>query len=58
MGLAPYGNNLYSKIIEDNLIAIYQDGFKLNMEYFDYCIKPKMIGKKFEDLFKIKKEKP
>ena len=40
MGLAPYGQAKYSKIIKDNLIDIKQDGsFKINMKYFSYVIK-------------------
>ena len=52
MGLAPYGQSRFSKIIKDNLIEIHDDGsFKLNMEYFDYCHGLKMTSKKFENLF-------
>ena len=37
MGLAPYGEAKYSKIIKENLIDIKQDGsFKINMKYFNY----------------------
>src|SRR6185437_6805979 len=38
MGLAPYGQPKYAKLIFDNLIDVKPDGsFRLNMSYFDYC---------------------
>ncbi len=52
MGLAPYGNPIYSKIIKDNLIDIKQDGsFRLNQDYFDYATGLKMTNNKFDNLF-------
>ncbi len=52
MGLAPYGEPKYSKIIKDNLIDIKEDGsFHLNMNYFDYCTGLKMTNKNFDQLF-------
>ncbi len=52
MGLAPYGEPKYSKIIKDNLIDIKEDGtFKLNQTYFDYATGFKMTSKKFNLLF-------
>ena len=52
MGLAPYGEPKYSKIIKDNLIDIKEDGtFKLNQTYFDYATGFKMTNKKFNLLF-------
>ena len=52
MGLAPYGQPKYKKIILDKLIDLKEDGtFKLNMEYFDYATGLKMINKKFSNLF-------
>ena len=56
MGLAPYGEPKYSKIIKDNLIDIKKDGsFKINQKYFDYATGLTMINAKFERLFKQKK---
>jgi len=53
MGLAPNGKPKYVKKIYDNLIDIKEDGsFALNMDYFTYEYGLKMIGKKFETLFK------
>ena len=52
MGLAPYGEPKYKKIILDNLIDLKKDGtFRLNMEYFDYATGLRMISEKFSDLF-------
>ena len=37
MGLAPYGEPKYTKIILEKIIDIKEDGsFKLNMKYFKY----------------------
>ena len=52
MGLAPYGEAKYVKLIEDHLIQVADDGsFNLNIDYFDYTHSNKMVGKKFENLF-------
>ncbi|PNE59973.1 hypothetical protein A8H39_00635 [Paraburkholderia fungorum] len=52
MGLAPYGQPTYAKLIMDHLIDVKSDGsFWLNMEYFDYAIGKTMITSKFEELF-------
>ena len=56
MGLAPYGNPIYSEIIKKKLIKIYNDGsFKLNMDYFNYATDLEMTNKKFSDLFELEK---
>ena len=58
MGLAPYGNPKYKKIILDNLIDIKLDGsFRLNQKYFNYLSGLTMTNKKFENLFKHKSRK-
>ena len=53
MGLAPYGQPKYAKIIKDKLVNIAEDGsFQLDMNYFDYATGLVMINvKKFEKLF-------
>ena len=52
MGLAPYGEPIYKKIIYDNLVDVKKDGsFKLNMDYFDFTRGFKMTNKKFDKLF-------
>ncbi len=53
MGLAPYGEPKFKKIIYENLIDIKDDGsYKLDMSYFDYATGLKMTNSKFNDLFK------
>ena len=59
MGLAPYGEPKYSKLIKDYLIDIKQDGsFALDMNYFNYCTGLTMTNKKFEDLFERLPRRP
>ncbi len=59
MGLAPYGESKYEKLILDNLIDLKQDGtFRLNMQYFDYPTGLTMINKNFIKLFNQKRRDP
>ena len=52
MGLAPYGEPKYKKLIYDNLIDVKDDGsFRMNMEFFNYCVGLTMTNKKFDKLF-------
>jgi carbamoyltransferase len=52
MGLAPYGEPKYAELIRRHLIDIKNDGsFRLNLEYFDYCVGQKMTNAKFDGLF-------
>jgi carbamoyltransferase len=52
MGLAPYGDPKYAKIIKDHLIDLKDDGsFALDMQYFDYCTGLTMTNEKFDALF-------
>lgn len=52
MGLAPYGEPKYAKLIRENLIDIHDDGsFALDMQYFNYCTGLTMTNSKFSDLF-------
>lgn len=52
MGLAPYGEPKYVKLIKDNLIDIKEDGsFALDMSYFNYCTGLTMTNEKFDALF-------
>src|SRR2546423_4557078 len=52
MGLAPYGQPRYAKLIKDHLIDIKDDGsFRLNLDYFDYCTGLTMTNEKFAQLF-------
>lgn len=59
MGLAPYGEPKYVDLIKENLIDIKEDGsFRLNVEYFDYPVGLKMVGKKFSRLFGAPPQRP
>jgi carbamoyltransferase len=52
MGLAPYGEPKYKKLILDNLIDLKPDGsFRLDMSYFDYCTGFTMTNDRFAALF-------
>ncbi len=52
MGLAPYGEPKYKKIILDNLIDLKADGsFRVNMKYFNYATGLTMTNEKFSNLF-------
>ena len=53
MGLAPYGEPKYTKIIKDKLIDIKEDGtFRLNIDFFKYHRGFRMTSNKFHKLFK------
>jgi carbamoyltransferase len=59
MGLAPYGEPRFTKIILDNLIDLKDDGsFRLNQKYFDYCTGLKMTNEGFAELFGVSARKP
>ncbi|MBI5575786.1 MAG: carbamoyltransferase [Deltaproteobacteria bacterium] len=52
MGLAPYGEPRFKDLILSELLDVKEDGsFRLNLDYFDYCVGLKMIGPAFEKLF-------
>lgn len=52
MGLAPYGEPKYKKLIYDHLIDVKDDGsFRMNMVYFNYCAGLTMTNNKFHKLF-------
>ena len=52
MGLAPYGEPKYSKLIMDNLVDVKEDGsFRLDLSYFDFCTGLRMTNAKFDALF-------
>lgn len=59
MGLAPYGEPKYTKLIYDNLIDLKKDGsFTLNMKYFNYCTGLTMTNDNFNKLFGGSPRKP
>jgi carbamoyltransferase len=52
MGLAPYGEPRFAKLILDHLIDLKPDGsFRLDMSYFDYCTGFTMTNDRFAKLF-------
>jgi carbamoyltransferase len=52
MGLAPYGEPKYARVIFDKLIDLKSDGsFRLDMSYFDYCTGLHMTNDRFASLF-------
>ncbi len=52
MGLAPYGEGIYTDRIREELLDLKDDGsFRLNMDYFGYLDDLVMTSEKFETLF-------
>ena len=59
MGLAPYGEPKYSRLIYDEILDLREDGsFQLNMEYFNYCQGLTMTSEKFHRAFGGPPRKP
>ena len=59
MGLAPYGNPIYQKLILDRLMDLKADGsFWLDMRYFNYCQGLTMTSHRFHKLFGGPPRKP
>jgi carbamoyltransferase len=52
MGLAPYGEPIYTDLIMDKLLDVKEDGsFRMDMSYFNYCQGLTMTNDKFAKLF-------
>ncbi len=52
MGLVSYGEPEYVRAILEHLINVKRHGtFRLNMEFFNYCIGLTMTGRKFDEVF-------
>jgi carbamoyltransferase len=52
MGLAPYGEPRFARLILDHLIDLKDDGsFWLDQRYFNYCTGLTMTGERFHALF-------
>ena len=52
MGLAPYGEPRYTGVILDKLIDLKEDGsFRVDLDYFNYCVGLTMTNGKFDALF-------
>jgi carbamoyltransferase len=59
MGLAPYGEPKYAKLILEKLMDLKPDGtFRLDQTYFDYCTGLTMTNGKFDQLFGGPARKP
>lgn len=52
MGLAPYGEPRFVKVIREHLVDVKEDGsFRLNQRYFNYCTGLSMTNARFHNLF-------
>jgi carbamoyltransferase len=52
MGLAPYGEPRFEKLIREHLIDLREDGsYRLDQSYFNYVAGTRMTGPKFHELF-------
>jgi carbamoyltransferase len=52
MGLAPYGKPLFADLILSELVDLKSDGsFRLNQDYFNYCVGDTMTSSAFDSLF-------
>ncbi|MEK7507719.1 MAG: carbamoyltransferase [Patescibacteria group bacterium] len=59
MGLAPYGEPKYKRLIYDTLIDVKDNGsFRLNMDYFNYAEGLTMTNARFHALFGGEPRKP
>ncbi len=59
MGLAPYGEPKYARLIHERLIDVKPDGsFRMDMSYFDYCTGLTMTNAKFTELFGVPVRRP
>jgi carbamoyltransferase len=52
MGLAPYGEPVYTDLILEKLVDLKEDGsFRLDLSYFDYAAGLRMTNERFHRLF-------
>jgi carbamoyltransferase len=59
MGLAPYGEPRFRKLILEHLIDLRDDGsFRLDLSYFDYAVGSTMTSRKFDALFGHQARRP
>ena len=59
MGLAPYGEPRYAATMLEHLVDLREDGsFRLNLEYFNYCVGLTMTNERFHGLFGGPPRKP
>jgi carbamoyltransferase len=59
MGLAPYGEPRFKKLILDNIVDLKEDGtFRLDQSFFNYCTGLTMTNGRFASLFGEPARKP
>lgn len=59
MGLAPYGRPVFKETILTQLLDVKPDGsFRMDMNYFDYCVGLRMTNARFAELFGVEARKP
>jgi carbamoyltransferase len=59
MGLAPYGEPRYAGMMLEHLVDLREDGsFRLNLDYFNYCVGLTMTNERFHGLFGGPPRKP
>jgi carbamoyltransferase len=59
MGLAPYGEPRFTKLILDKIVDLKEDGtFRVDQTYFDYCTGLTMTNDRFDTLFGHPARKP
>jgi carbamoyltransferase len=59
MGLAPFGEPIYSDLIRTHLVEVKPDGsFRLNLAYFGFETTPDIINATFEALFSQPRRQP
>ena len=59
MGLAPYGEPKYVERIMERMLDLKEDGsFRLNLDYFDYCVGLRMTNERFAGLFGVPPRRP
>src|SRR5215469_978648 len=59
MGLAPYGEPRFARVILDHLVDLKEDGsFRLDQRHFDYCTGLRMTNDSFAALFGVPARKP
>lgn len=59
MGLAPYGEPIYTELILENIVKFRDDGsFHMDMSYFNYNVGLTMTSAKFHQLFGREPRKP
>lgn len=59
MGLAPYGEPRFASVIHEHLITLFDDGsYRLNMDFFEFCHRLRMTGKRLEKLLGVQRRLP